>query len=111
MLTLRKRDFGSYHMSYRTGTFSRRIILRGQLFPQLLRGQLEELPEAQVGELQVQQTVGRLILAATSPEPAEVPVQPLQVQQALRHLAVPRLLHPRHAVDAFHQTARAPHPT
>jgi hypothetical protein len=45
------------------------------LFPQFLRGQLEELPEAQGGELQAQQAVGRLVLAAADPEPAEVPVQ------------------------------------
>ena len=35
----------------------------------------------------------------------------LQVQQTLRHLAVPPLMHPRHAVDAFHQAAGTPHST
>ena len=33
------------------GTISRRILHCGQLFPQFLRGQLEKLPEAQVGQL------------------------------------------------------------
>ena len=63
-----------------TGTISRRISQRGQFFPQFLRGQLEELPEAQVGQLQAQQAVRRLTLAAAGPEPTQVPVQPLQVQ-------------------------------
>ena len=35
----------------KAGTFSRRIIQCGQLVTQFLRGQLEELPEAQVGRL------------------------------------------------------------
>src|SRR5689334_4659455 len=43
------------------GTISRCISHRGQLFPQLLRGQVEEFPEAQLGEIQSQQAVGRLI--------------------------------------------------
>src|SRR5512135_1167581 len=47
-----------------SGTISGRILRCGQLFPQFLRGQSEELPEAQVGQLQPQQAVGRLILAA-----------------------------------------------
>src|SRR4051794_37725479 len=34
------------------GTISVRISQRGQFFPQLLRGQLEELPEAQLGQFQ-----------------------------------------------------------
>src|SRR5512135_160086 len=46
-----------------SGTISRRMSWRGQLLPQLVRGQLEELPEAQVRELQAQQAVGGLILA------------------------------------------------
>src|SRR4051812_15811585 len=62
------------------GTISRRISLRGQFFPQFLRRQLEELPEARLGQLQAQQAVRRLILAATDPEATQVPVQPLQVQ-------------------------------
>src|SRR4051812_21344765 len=62
------------------GTISRRMILRGQFFPQLLRGQLEELPEAQLGQIQAQQAVRRLILAAAGPEATQVPVQTLQVQ-------------------------------
>src|SRR5215203_5792254 len=33
------------------GTISRRIVHRGQFFPQFLRSQLEELPEAQLGQL------------------------------------------------------------
>src|SRR4051794_39539973 len=45
------------------GTISRRIVHRGQLFPQFLRSQLEELPEAQRGQLQAQQAVRRLTLA------------------------------------------------
>src|SRR5512135_1061300 len=39
------------------GTISRRNLLSGQFFPQLLRGQLEELPETQLGEIQAQQAV------------------------------------------------------
>ena len=62
------------------------------------------------GHLQAQQAVRRLTLAGAGPEPPQVPVQPLQVQQPLRHLAVPSLLHPRHAVDALHQAAGTPHP-
>jgi hypothetical protein len=62
------------------GTISHRMILRGQFFPQLLRGQLEELPEAQLGEIQAQQAVRRLIFAAAGPEATQVPVQTLQVQ-------------------------------
>jgi serine/threonine protein kinase len=50
------------------GTISRRISHRGQFFPQFLRGQLEELPEAQVGQLQAQQAVRRLTLTAAGPE-------------------------------------------
>src|SRR3954447_17324391 len=65
------------------GTISRRMLLRGQFFPQLLRAQLEELPEAQLGEIQAQQAVRRLILAAAGPEATQVPVQPLQVQYYL----------------------------
>src|SRR4051794_38796422 len=59
------------------GTISRRNFLSGQFFPQFLRGQLEELPEAQVGQLQSQQAVWRLTLAAAGPEPTQVPVQSL----------------------------------
>src|SRR5512142_1735463 len=77
------------------------MVCRGQLFPQFPRGQLEELPEAQVGQLQVEKAVRRLILAVAGSEPPQVPVQPLQVQQPLAHLPVPGLLHPRHAVDAL----------
>ena len=62
------------------GTISRRIFHRGQFFPQFLRRQLEELPEAQLGQLQAQQAVRRLILAAAGSEPPQVPVQALQVQ-------------------------------
>ncbi len=62
------------------GTISRRIILRGQSFPQFLRRELEELPEAQVVQLQAQQTVRRLVLAEAGPKTAQVPVQTLQVQ-------------------------------
>jgi hypothetical protein len=64
----------------RGGTISRRIFHRGQLFPQFLRGQLEELPEAQVGDIQAQQAVRRLILAAADSESPQIPVQALQVQ-------------------------------
>ena len=39
----------------------------------------------------------------------KIPVQPLQVEKPLRQLAVPRLLHPRHAIDALHQAAGSPH--
>ena len=56
-----------------TGTFSRRIIFRGQLFPQLLRCQLEELPETQIGQLQTQQLVWRLILAMAPAKAMQVP--------------------------------------
>jgi hypothetical protein len=52
------------------GTISRCILLHGQSLPQFLRRQLEELPEAQGGELQAQQAVGRLVLAAAGPEAA-----------------------------------------
>jgi hypothetical protein len=62
------------------GTNSRHILLRGQSFPQFLRRQLEELPEAQLGKPQVQQVVRRLILAASYSKPTKVPVQTLQVQ-------------------------------
>ncbi len=62
------------------GTISRRISHRGQFFPQFVRRQLEQLPEAQAGQLYAQQAVRRLILAASGPEPPQVPVQPLQVQ-------------------------------
>src|SRR5512133_1332527 len=62
------------------GTISRRILLRGQFFPQFLRRQLEALPETQLGEIQAQQAVRRLILAAAGAEAAQVPVQALQVQ-------------------------------
>src|SRR4051794_24212232 len=62
------------------GIISRRILLRGQFFPQFLRGQLEELPEAQIGQLHPQQAVRRLILATAGPKPAKVPVQTLQVE-------------------------------
>src|SRR3954471_8450260 len=62
------------------GTFSRRMFHRGQLFPQLFRGQLEELPKAQVGKLQAEEPVWRLILAGAGPEPSQVPVKPLQGQ-------------------------------
>src|SRR5271157_458285 len=44
-------------------------------------------------------------------EATQIPVQPFQVQQTLRHLAMPRLLHPRDAVDAFNQAARTPYST
>src|SRR4051794_7333410 len=90
------------------GTISRRNFQRGQSFPQFLGRQLEELPEAQVGHPQAEQVVRRLTLAVTDPEPTKVPVQTFQVQQTLRHLPVTRLLHPSHAVDAFHQAARTP---
>jgi putative transposase len=62
------------------GTISRRILLRGQSFPKFLRGELEELPEAQLGKPQAQQAVRRLILAVSGSKPAQVPVQTLQVQ-------------------------------
>ena len=62
------------------GTISRCISHRGQLFPQFLRGQLEELPETQLGELQAQQAVRRPILAAADSKATQVPVQALQVQ-------------------------------
>src|SRR4051812_10655492 len=44
-------DFVAFDLALQ-GTFSRRMSYFGQLFPQLLRGQLEELPEAQLGHLQ-----------------------------------------------------------
>jgi hypothetical protein len=59
------------------GTISRRNFLPGQCFPQFLRGQLEELPEAQVRQFHTHQAVRRLTLAAADPELAKVPVQPL----------------------------------
>jgi hypothetical protein len=77
------------------GTISRRIFLRGQFFPQILRGQLEELPEAQVRHVQAQQAVRRLTLAATDPgsdgrppssEPAAWASIPRQVPRPLRQL-------------------------
>ena len=67
-------------MGAHDGTISRRILLRGQFFPQFLRGQLEELPETQLGEIQAQQAVRRLIFAAAGAKAAQVPVQTLQVQ-------------------------------
>jgi hypothetical protein len=62
------------------GTISCRILLRGQLFPQFLRRQFEQLPEAHVGHLQAEQTVRRPILAAADAKAPHVPVQTLQVQ-------------------------------
>ena len=62
------------------GTISRRISQCGQFLPQFLRSQFEELPEAQVGHFQPQQAVRRLILSAAGPEPAQIPVQTLQIQ-------------------------------
>src|SRR5512135_3519377 len=62
------------------GTISRRNLLSGQFFPQLLRGQLEELPETQLGEIQAQQAVRRLTLAAADSKATQVPVQTLEVQ-------------------------------
>jgi hypothetical protein len=47
---------------------------------QFLRRQLEELPETQFGEIQTQQAVWRLILAAAKAKATQVPVQTLQVQ-------------------------------
>jgi hypothetical protein len=75
----RIRKFGSWERS-QEGTISRRILLRGQFFPQFLRGQLEELPEAQVGQLQTQQAVRRLTSPGAGSEPTQIPVQPLQVE-------------------------------
>ena len=63
-----------------SGTISRRNLLSGQFFPQLLRGQLEELPETQLGEIQAQQAVRRLTLAAAYSKATQVPVQTLEVQ-------------------------------
>ena len=62
------------------GTISRRNWFRGQFFPQFLRRQLEEFPEAQGGKLQAQQSVRRLALAAAESEAVQVPVQSLQIQ-------------------------------
>jgi len=78
---------------------------------QSLRGQLDVLPEAQVGQLRAEQTVWRLILAMAEAEAVQVPVRPLQVRQTLRHFAMARLPHPRHTVEAFHQAARTPDST
>ena len=61
-------------------TNSRRILLRGQSFPQFLGRQFEELPEAQLGQLQTQQAVRRSISPGAGPEPTQIPVQPLQVE-------------------------------
>jgi hypothetical protein len=63
-----------------SGTISRHILLRGQFFPQFLRCQLEELPEAQVGQFQAQQAVRRPTFAAANSKAMQVPVQALQVQ-------------------------------
>jgi hypothetical protein len=62
------------------GTVSRRILRRGQFFPQFLGRQLEELPEGQRGQLQIQQAVRRLIFAAPGSELTKVPVQAFEVQ-------------------------------
>ncbi len=62
------------------GTFSRPIIFGGQSFPQLLGGELEELPETEIGQLQPQQLVWRLTLTVAEAETMQVPVQPFQVQ-------------------------------
>jgi RNA-directed DNA polymerase len=62
------------------GTISRRISRRGQFFPQFVWGQLEELPEAQVGHVQAQQAVRRLTPAGPGAESTKAPVQALQVQ-------------------------------
>ena len=62
------------------GTISRRISHRGQFFPQILRRQLEELPETRRGEIQARQAVRRLTFAAAYSEAAQVPVEALQVQ-------------------------------
>ena len=63
-----------------SGTISRRNVLTGQLFPKFVRGELEEVAEAHLGEFQPQQAIRGLPLAAAGPEPPQVPVQPLQVQ-------------------------------
>src|SRR4051794_38337582 len=70
----------TFYSDWPFGTISRRIFQRGQFFPQFLGRQLEELPEAQVGELQSEQAVRRLTLAMPDPELTQVPVQALQVQ-------------------------------
>jgi hypothetical protein len=46
------------------GTISRCNFLTGQFLTQFRRGQLEEFPEAQLGESQAQQALRRLTLAA-----------------------------------------------
>jgi hypothetical protein len=47
------------------------------LFPQSLGGQLEELPETEIGQLQTQSFVRRLILAMAPAKAMQVSVQPL----------------------------------
>jgi len=115
---LRPRLFDGSHLDFpgmsqgirlNPGTISRRNVLSGQLFSKFGRSQLEELAETHFGELQPQQAIRCLSLAMAGPEPSQVPVQPLQIQEPLRHLSVPSLLHPRHTVDALHQAAGPPH--
>src|SRR2546421_8554304 len=83
------------------GTFSRRNILRGQLLQrfrwwqrgqaltQLLGGQLQELPPRQHGQRHPQTAVRALAFALAGPKRVTVPVQTLEVQQALGQTAVP----------------------
>ena len=71
---------------------------------------LRNSPKLRSGRLTPSRPYGVSTSATTRPEPTQVPVQPLQVQQPLRHFAMPSLLHPGHAVEALHQAAGPPHP-
>src|SRR5262249_53681827 len=64
---------------------------------------LEEGPGVVAGQFQPQQLVRAAALALALGEPPTVEVQPLEVQQPLAEVAVPRLVHPHHAVDALTQ--------
>lgn len=68
---------------------------------------MKQLPEVQRGQVQVQALcpVRADLLPRVGAEHPAVPVQTLQVEHRLRHSAVPRLLHPYHAVHALHRAA------
>src|SRR5436190_24294372 len=90
------------------GTFSSSNFWRGQFLRRRLRGaglaqglpelfgrKLEQLPPVRSRQAQAQEFVGRPVPPTTGTERPAVPIEPFQVEQSLRHLAVPPLLHPR----------------
>src|SRR5205823_3244987 len=70
----------------------------------------QQRPPIIAGQLQPQQLIRTTAPTLPFPKPTTIPVQPLEVQQPLTEGAVPRLMHPHHAVDAFHRTGCTHHP-